>query len=240
MPSSTSEWPARNFVAEWVGGALEPGQDLRGGVVHVFRSHTGTGCGVLHGGDDAGGVLNVHAHQLDDTAALQVLTQGHRRHIGVLRNQDDSAHRHQVNHGGNGGHAGGEQQAGLGSVLQLSDNLFHALPGRVRETGVHTVVLKVNGVHATVGGSQNNRGVHRRIVLVGGTATGDHIGFCGIVHVMVICTHAFKPGTPGRRTHTSSGTFRSGLTRFLRRGTARAPCEGRYGSRRQAVEKPAD
>ncbi|CNI94474.1 Uncharacterised protein [Mycobacterium tuberculosis] len=188
-----------------VGGALQPRQDLRCRVVHVLGGHASAGCGILHCGDNACGVFDVHANELNDAAALQILAQGHRRHVCVLRNQHNGANRHQVNHSSNSSHTGGEQQTRLGCVLQLRHNLFHSLPGGVREAGVHTVLLNVDGVHAAVGGRKNDRRVHRRIMLVCRAAAGDDEGLCGVIHVVVICTHVLKPGTPTLRTHAHAG-----------------------------------
>ena len=188
-----------------VGGALQPRQDLRCRVVHVLGGHAGAGCGILHCGDNALGIFNVHANELDNAAAFQILAQGHRRHVRVLRNQHNGTNRNQVNHGGDSSHAGGEQQTRLGCVLQLRHNLFHTLPGGVREAGVHAVLLNVDSVHAAVGGRKNDRGVHRRVMLVCRAAAGDDEGLGGVIHVVVICTHAFKPGTPTPRTHAHAG-----------------------------------
>ena len=92
-----------------VGGALQPCQDLRCRVVHVLRGHAGAGCGILHSSDNALGVFNVHTNELNDAAAFQILAQGHRCHVCVLRNQHNGTNRHQVDDGSNGSHAGGEQ-----------------------------------------------------------------------------------------------------------------------------------
>ena len=188
-----------------VRGALQPRQDLRLRVVHVLRGHAGAGCGILHSGDNALGVFNVHANELNDAAALQILAQGHRRHVCVLRNQNNGANRHQVDDSSDSSHTGGEQQTRLGSVLQLRHNLFHALPGGVREAGVHAVLLNIDGVHTTVGGRKNDWRVHRRVMLVCRAAARDDEGLCGVIHVVVICTHVFKPGTPAPRTHARAG-----------------------------------
>ena len=188
-----------------VRGAFQPRQDLRCRVVHVLRGDAGAGCGILHSGDNALGVFNVHANELNDAAALQILAQGHRRHVCVLRNQNNGANRHQVDHSSDSSHTGGEQQTGLGSVLQLCHNLFHALPSGVREAGVHAVLLNIDGVHTAVGGRKNDRRVHRRIMLVCRAAARDDEGLCGVIHVVVICTHVFKPGTPWHRTHVRAG-----------------------------------
>ena len=36
-------------------------------------------------------------------------------------------------------------------------------------------------------------------------AARDDKGLCGVIHVVVICTHVLKPGTPAPRTHTCTG-----------------------------------
>ena len=188
-----------------VRGALQPRQNLRCRIVHVLRGHAGAGCGILHSGDNALGVFNVHANELNDAAALQILTHGYRRHVCVLRNQNNGTNRYQVNHSSNCSHTGGEQQTGLGSVLQLRHNLFHTLPSGVREAGIHAVLLNIDGVHTAVGGRKNDRRVHRRVMLVCRAAARDDEGLCGVIHVVVICTHVFKPGTPAPRTHARAG-----------------------------------
>ena len=193
-----------------VRGALNPDERLRGGIVNSAGGDTGTSRRILKGSNNRGGVLKVITHHLSDTAALQILTHGHRRHIGMLRHQNNGTNRHQVDHRSNRRHTRRKQQARLGSALKAGNDFFHSLPRIIREPRIHAVIHRINRVSATVGGGKNNGRVHRRVMLMRGTPAAHNKS----IGRETFRSHTLKSGTGSRPAHPGPATRPQGFTRL--------------------------
>ncbi len=161
-PISTSECPARYFVAECtheVGAVLEralqhgSGEgvvddgvgtggvrrlDHAGQVDHlqrrVGRALEPDQRGVLAGGDHGGGVLDVDPHGHRATAQREVVELAQAALVGVLRHDDLLAVRDQVEHGGHGREPAGEGQAA--TSLEGTERVLERRPGGVAVAAV--------------------------------------------------------------------------------------------------------
>ena len=88
-----------------VRGALQPGEYLRSSIIHGFGGYTGAGSSIFEGGDHRSGIFQIDAHDLSNTAFLQILTHSDRGHVGMFRNENNRPDRYQIQNRGNRCHA---------------------------------------------------------------------------------------------------------------------------------------